>query len=82
MEVLVGMMKKRGLVTPAGTAAEQVAAESLLALASLPLESRSQDLVPSPGAAAGQAAAPAMLPVAEPPVLEAQDQLPSIGATV
>ena len=64
----------KGLV--ASTSAEQVAAESLLALASLPLASRSQDLVPPPGAAAGQAAASAMLPVAEPPVEEAQDQLP------
>ena len=68
MQVLVGTIKMRGLVTPNGAAAEQVAVESLLALASPKLAGGSRDLVLSPGAAAKQTAAPAMLPVAEPPV--------------
>ena len=72
----------RGPVTPSSAAAEQAAAEGLLALASLPQAGRSQDLVPSPGTVTEQAAAvPAELPAAEPPSKEAPDQPPSAGAT-
>ena len=53
-----------------------------MALAFLPLEGGSWDLVLSPGAATKQAAAPTMLPEAEQPVYEARDQLPKNGATV
>ena len=71
MEVLVRKMrgptmKMRGSVTPAGTDAEQVAVENLLALASLLLAGGSRDLVLSPGVAAKQVAVPAMLSAAEP----------------
>ena len=59
-------MKMRGPVTPAGTAAEQVAVENLLALVSLPLARGSRDLVTSPGVVAKQVAVPAMLSAAEP----------------
>ena len=66
--VPVGKMKMRGPVTPFGAAAEQAAAENLLALASSLLAGGYLYLVPLPGAAYKQAAAPAMLLVAEPPV--------------
>ena len=61
-------MKMRGPVTPAGAASEQVAVESLLALASRPLAGGSRDLVLSPATAVKQAAALAVLLVAELPV--------------
>ena len=52
MEALVRTMKMRGPVTLTGANAEQVAVESLLALASLPLKCGPWDLVPSLGTTA------------------------------